>query len=133
MINFQHQELLNNLSAAVEQIAREHMRPFTRAVDEKEHEINPDSYINTMYEVLKMTGGAMTSPVMGAKQEGEKKKRTGNVTSVVFIEKMAWGDCGMYLATPMPLLGGAAVGAAGTPEQKQRFLKRFQEGDPKWA
>jgi acyl-CoA dehydrogenase len=133
MINFQHGDLLNNLSAAVEQIAREHMRPFTRAVDEHEHEVNPDSYINTMYEVLKVSGGAMNSPVMGAKEGGEKKRRTGNVTSVVFIEKMAWGDCGMYLATPMPLLGGAAVGAAGTPEQKQKFLSRFREGKPKWA
>jgi acyl-CoA dehydrogenase len=132
MINFEHHEMLRNLAGAVEQIAKDHMRPFTREVDEREHS-NPDQYIKTMYEVLKMTGGAMNSPVMGAKQEGEKKRRTGNVTSVCFIEKLAWGDCGMYLATPMPLLGGAAVGAAGTPEQKAHFLKRFQEGEPKWA
>jgi acyl-CoA dehydrogenase len=132
MIDFEHHEMLRNLAGAVEQIAKDHMRPFTREVDEHEHS-NPDQYVKTMYEVLKMTGGAMNSPVMGAKEGGEKKRRTGNVTSVVFIEKLAWGDCGMYLATPMPLLGGAAVGAAGTPEQKQRFLKRFQEGDPKWA
>ncbi|HKP55919.1 MAG TPA: acyl-CoA dehydrogenase family protein [Polyangiales bacterium] len=132
MIDFEHHEMLRNLAGAVEQIAKDHMRPFTREVDEHEHS-NPEQYVKTMYEVLKMTGGAMNSPVMGAKEGGEKKRRTGNVTSVVFIEKLAWGDCGMYLATPMPLLGGAAVGAAGTPEQKQRFLKRFQEGEPKWA
>jgi acyl-CoA dehydrogenase len=132
MIDFEHHEMLRNLAAAVEQIAKDHMRPFTREVDEHEHS-NPDQYVKTMYEVLKMTGGAMNSPVMGAKEQGEKKRRTGNVTSVVFIEKLAWGDCGMYLATPMPLLGGAAVGAAGTPEQKKHFLKRFQEGEPKWA
>jgi acyl-CoA dehydrogenase len=132
MIHFEHHEMLRNLAAAVEQIAKDHMRPFTREVDEHEHS-TPDQYVNTMYEVLKMTGGAMNSPVMGAKQEGEKKRRTGNITSVVFIEKLAWGDCGMYLSTPMPLLGGAAVGAAGTPEQKERFLARFKEGKPKWA
>jgi acyl-CoA dehydrogenase len=132
MIDFEHHEMLKNLANAVEQIAKDHMRPFTREVDEHEHS-NPDQYVQTMYEVLKMTGGAMNSPVMGAKEGGEKKRRTGNVTSVVFIEKLAWGDCGMYLSTPMPLLGGAAVGAAGTPEQKERFLKRFKEGEPKWA
>ncbi|HET6338122.1 MAG TPA: acyl-CoA dehydrogenase family protein [Polyangiales bacterium] len=132
MIDFEHHEMLRNLAGAVEQIAKDHMRPFTREVDEHEHS-NPDQYVKTMYEVLKLSGGAMSSPVMGAKEQGEKKRRTGNVTSVVFIEKLAWGDCGMYLATPMPLLGGAAVGAAGTPEQKKQFLKRFQEGDPKWA
>jgi acyl-CoA dehydrogenase len=132
MIDFEHHEMLRNLAQAVEQIAKDHMRPFTREVDEHEHS-NPDQYIKTMYEVLKMTGGAMNSPVMGAKEGGDKKRRTGNVSSVVFVEKLAWGDCGMYLATPMPLLGGAAVGAAGTPEQKERFLKRFKEGEPKWA
>ena len=132
MIHFEHHEMLTNLATAVEQIAKDHMRPFTREVDEHEHS-NPEQYVKTMYEVLKMTGGAMKSPVMGAKEGGEKKRRTGNVTSVVFIEKLAWGDCGMYLATPMPLLGGAAVGAAGTAEQKERFLKRFNEGEPKWA
>jgi acyl-CoA dehydrogenase len=132
MIDFEHHEMLRNLAAGVEQIARDHMRPFTREVDENEHS-NPEQYVKTMYEVLKMTGGAEQSPVMGAKEGGEKKRRTGNVTSVVFVEKLAWGDCGMYLATPMPLLGGAAVGAAGTPEQKARFLARFREGEPKWA
>ena len=86
-----------------------------------------------MWEVLKMTGGASTSPVMGARQEGDKRRRTGNVTSVAYVEQLAWGDCGMYLSTPMPLLGGAAVGAAGTAEQKKKFLARFSEGKPKWA
>jgi acyl-CoA dehydrogenase len=30
-------------------------------------------------------------------------------------------------------LGVAAVEAVGTPEQKERFLKRFTEGEPKWG
>ncbi len=40
-------------------------------------------------------------------------------------------DCSFRF--PNPGLGGAAVMAAGTPEQKKRFLKRFSEGQPKWA
>jgi acyl-CoA dehydrogenase len=32
-----------------------------------------------------------------------------------------------------PGLGGAAVAAAGTAEQKARFLSRFRSGKPKWA
>jgi acyl-CoA dehydrogenase len=39
----------------------------------------------------------------------------------------------MYLSTPGGQLGGAAVEATGTPEQKERFLRRFREGEPKWA
>ena len=49
------------------------------------------------------------------------------------VEALSWGDAGLYLATPGAALGGAAVDATGTPEQKERFLKRFSEGEPKWA
>ena len=34
---------------------------------------------------------------------------------------------------PAPMLGGAAVDSAGTPEQRIRFLKKFTEGEPKWG
>jgi acyl-CoA dehydrogenase len=35
---------------------------------------------------------------------------------------------------PSPLLAGSAIEAVGTPEQKERFLRRFAEGDdPKWG
>lgn len=43
------------------------------------------------------------------------------------------GDAGQYLCTPDPALGGAAIQAVGTTEQKVRFLSRFTEGDPKWG
>jgi acyl-CoA dehydrogenase len=132
-IHFEYHDQLKAMLNGLTEIAKTRMRPFSREVDEHEHHREPTEFIETMWEVLKMTGGASTSPVMGAKQDGEKRRRTGNVTSVVYVEQLAWGDCGMYLSTPMPLLGGAAVGAAGTPEQKQKFLKRFSEGKPKWA
>jgi len=46
------------------------------------------------------------------------------------LEMLAWGDVGMYLITPGGGLGAAAVQAAGTPEQKARFLARFSEEKP---
>jgi acyl-CoA dehydrogenase len=132
-IHFEYHDQLKGMLAGLTEIAKTRMRPFSRTVDEQEHEREPSEFIETMWEVLKMTGGGSSSPVMGAKQEGEKRRRTGNVTSVAYVEQLSWGDCGMYLSTPMPLLGGAAVGAAGTAEQKKQFLARFSEGKPKWA
>ena len=38
-----------------------------------------------------------------------------------------------FPSIPNPGLGGAAVLAAGTPEQKERFLAPFREGKPKWG
>jgi acyl-CoA dehydrogenase len=46
------------------------------------------------------------------------------------VEMLSWGDAGMYLITPGGLLGSAAVSATGTPEQKERFLKRFRGEKP---
>ncbi|RIK25508.1 MAG: acyl-CoA dehydrogenase, partial [Anaerolineae bacterium] len=46
------------------------------------------------------------------------------------IEMLAWGDVGFYLVTPGGGLGAAAVQAAGTPEQKAKFLARFMGEKP---
>ena len=45
----------------------------------------------------------------------------------------AWGDVGMYPVTPAVDLGAAAVQAAGTPEQKAKFLARFGGEKPTFA
>ena len=133
-INFEmHDQLKMMTAGARTRSPRTRMRPFAREVDENEHHREPQEYIDTMWEVLKMTGGASSSPVMGAKQAGRQAPPHRQRHQRRAVEKLAWGDCGMYLSTPMPLLGGAAVGAAGTPEQKQNFLERFKEGKPKWA
>src|SRR5437870_3756711 len=65
------------------------------------------------------------------KPKGERAER--NLALTVSIEELSWGDAGMYLSMPGPGLGGAAVAAAGTTEQKTRFLSRFRGGKPKWA
>jgi acyl-CoA dehydrogenase len=49
---------------------------------------------------------------------------------MVMVEMLSWGDAGIYLCTPGGMLGAAAVSAAGTPEQKKRFLSRFQGKEP---
>jgi acyl-CoA dehydrogenase len=46
------------------------------------------------------------------------------------VEMLAWGDAGMYLCIPGGLLGSAAVAAAGTPDQKKRFLSRMTGDKP---
>jgi len=79
-------------------------------------------------------GASQTSnPVTfgGGKPSAPQSAR--HLTSVVTVEELSWGDAGLYISTPSPGLGGTAVLAAGTPEQRERFLSRFREGSPKWA
>src|SRR5260370_4516717 len=59
--------------------------------------------------------------------------RRPNLMTVLSTEELCWGDAGLYLSTPNSGLGGAAVMAAGTPEQEERCLKGFKEGKAKWG
>jgi acyl-CoA dehydrogenase len=43
---------------------------------------------------------------------------------------LSWGDAGIYLCTPGGGLGAAAVQAAGSPEQKKRFLSKHPGEKP---
>jgi acyl-CoA dehydrogenase len=82
----------------------------------------------------KHTATGLRPPAAGtiARESGELPPM-GSMALIHVIEALAWGDVGLYLSIPGPGLGGAAVDAAGTPEQKERFLKRFTEGEPKWG
>ncbi|HZD42404.1 MAG TPA: acyl-CoA dehydrogenase family protein [Terriglobales bacterium] len=111
------------------------MRNYSRYFDEHEHEI-PWDYINFMHQVMLQTGAGSFAPRSGGngskKDGGEKKTRPpiGYQSLAFLLERLAWGDVGIYLVTPGGGLGAAAVEATGTPEQKERFLARFRQEKP---
>ena len=117
----------------VETVAVNMMRPVSRHFDEHEHEI-PWDYINFMHQAVKSMGGTSMAPEEGPKKEAdpEKKKRPPIAYQRLahMVEMLAWGDAGMYLCIPGGLLGSAAVAAAGTPDQKKRFLSRMTGPKP---
>lgn len=117
-------------------IAKDVMRPISRQYDDAEETHDrPWEYINAVWQGMQMMGmGRLVMPEKGeTKEKDPKRPPIGNQTMMHLIERLAYGDVGMYLATPGGALGGAAVAAAGTPEQKKRFLARFNEGEPKWG
>jgi acyl-CoA dehydrogenase len=129
MIDFELSEAAQNLKTMVHGAAEAFMRPVSRQFDEEEHTI-PWDFINFMWQT---TQGSDTN--LAAKKPSKDGGPTPerNLQLAVSIEELSWGDAGLYLSMPGPGLGGAAVAAAGTPEQKARFLSRFRDGKPKWA
>src|SRR5512134_3952222 len=121
-------------------VAEEMMRAHSRYFDENEHEI-PWDYIEFMHTAMKATGVGSLAPKersaegKGDRGEGEQEKRPPIAYQALAsqIEMLAWGDVGMYLVTPGGGLGAAAVQAAGTPEQKAKFLERFTGEKPTLA
>jgi acyl-CoA dehydrogenase len=103
------------------EIAVNHMRPWSRKYDVQEHDM-PWEFVKPMWD--RATGKGMKL---------DAGPGDGMVTVCVQTEELCWGDAGLYLRSPSPLLGGSAVAAAGTPEQREKFLSPFRSGKPKWG
>ena len=128
MISFKMPEKIEQSVVIMETIAENMMRPVSRYFDEHEHEI-PWDYIEFMHTSQKAMGGG------GVLTDSEKKKKKEG-PSISFqrlaftSEILSWGDVGLWLCTPGGGLGGAAVNATGTPEQKERFLSHYRGDKP---
>lgn len=135
MIEFEAPKPIAQLNYALKTVAENMMRPVSRYFDEHEHEI-PWDYINFMHLAMRQTGAGSLAP-RESKKEGEEPRKDrppiGYQSLAFMLEMLSWGDVGMYLVTPGGGLGAAAVEAAGSPEQKQKFLARFKEEKPIFA
>lgn len=131
MIDFETPKTIAQSTTALETVAVNMMRPYSRYYDEHEHEI-PWDYINFMHMAMRTSGAGSLAPAESKKTdaEGKPRPRIGYQMLAFMLEMLAWGDVGMYLVTPGGGLGAAAVEANGTPEQKEKFLARFKGDKP---
>ncbi|HIF63101.1 MAG TPA: acyl-CoA dehydrogenase [Deltaproteobacteria bacterium] len=111
-------------------VAENMMRPISREFDENEHSDAWD-FFNTMWEFS--SASPADAQISGDAENKKKGPSERTLIAAIQIEELSWGDAGLYLSIPNPALGGAAVNAAGTPEQKKRFLGDFHSGKPRWA
>jgi acyl-CoA dehydrogenase len=104
-------------------VALEQMRPLSRKYDDEEHAI-PQAWIDWFWREGRK----------GPQGLDWKGPQDGMIRVCVQAEELCWGDAALYLRMPTPALGGSAVAAAGTQEQKTRFLSRFgSDGTPIWG
>lgn len=131
MIEFEMPKPIAMTNNALQTVAENMMRPVSRRFDDHEHEI-PWDYINFMHMAMRSTGAGALAPEDKVKldAEGKPRPRIGYQSLAHMLEMLSWGDTGMYLCTPGGGLGAAAIEAAGTPEQKAKFLARFREEMP---
>ena len=124
MINFETPNSIKDMVTMVQSVAENMMRPVSRYYDDQEHEV-PWDYINFMHNALKQMEG-----VGGPNDSSGEAPKIQYQRLAVMIEILSWGDTGLYLSTPVGLLGAAAVRATGTDEQKKRFLSRILADKP---
>jgi acyl-CoA dehydrogenase len=143
MIDFCLPDKIKMQVQMAEYVARDVMRPKARYLDENEHE-RPVDFVKIMWPVMadmqkatlarerrKAEAAASGEPPA----EKEKKAGTAVIGMMHLAEMLAWGDVGQYLCTPSGMLGGTAIEAVGTLEQKERFLSRFADSKaaPAWG
>jgi acyl-CoA dehydrogenase len=133
-IEFDAPKPIVNLRFMLQTVADNMMRPVSREMDENEHAI-PYGYIEFMHTAMRTTGAGSLAP-KEKKDDDPKKAKYPPIayqSLASMLEMLAWGDVGMYLITPGGGLGAAAVQAAGSPEQKAKFLARFADEKPTFA
>lgn len=131
MIEFEAPKPIVKQNEMLKLAADYRMRPVSRYFDEHEHEI-PWEFINFMHSVQQMSGGggglAPSEPKKDA--EGKERPRIGYQMLACMLEMLSYGDVGLFLCVPGGGLGSAAIEAAGTAEQKEKFLARFKAEKP---
>jgi acyl-CoA dehydrogenase len=134
-IDFEIPDFIEQQQQMVKWIAENTMRPFSRQLDENEHE-RPTAFVEQIWPILKeqQKGTLRKLEPSDESKEGTKRPSTTYLRFMLLVEMLSWGDAGIYLCLPSAALGGSAIEAVGTPEQKIRFLTRFAEGDkPVWG
>jgi len=117
MIDFEIPAEIEATRKKARENAEKLFRPLARYYDEHEHE-SPDDLIKELWQ----------NPSLGM------SAAMGLGPEVIFVmQESVRGDAGLTLCSPGAGLGGAAILVSATPEQRERFLKRFGEGEPKWG
>jgi acyl-CoA dehydrogenase len=134
-IDFEIPEHVQKQADMARMVAEWVMRPASRELDENEHE-RPAAFIEQMWPFMRDMQKRTLDKLTGVDDTMRDGKRPSTTTLrlMMMIEMLSWGDAGIYLCLPGGALGGAAIEAVGTPEQKLKFLQRFAEGEiPAWG
>lgn len=135
MISFEMPEAVKNELAMTKMVAAQVMRRHSRYYDEHEHE-RPQEFIDMMWPIMKERRKQSLRRLEGSESEAGAARSsvsTSFLRLIASIEMFSWGDAGQYLSLPSSALGGAAIEAVGTREQKLRFFDKFTKGEPKWG
>jgi acyl-CoA dehydrogenase len=137
MISFEKSKAILNQEFLMNTVVENMMRPHSRYYDDNEHEI-PWSFINFMHEAIRAMNASSQTPRETTEEESERKdkEKRPRETYLLFahlIEILSYGDAGIYLCVPGSGLGSAAVEAAGTAEQKAKFLPQLTGEKPTFS
>ncbi|MFP5358398.1 MAG: acyl-CoA dehydrogenase family protein [Gammaproteobacteria bacterium] len=130
MINLETPRKFKLLVNQAQQVAREVFRPISRKYDRAEHAYPKElDMLAALLDGMNQAGANSGAGAGGVRRDTgtDTGNRNGsNMSTVLGVMELCWGDVGLLLSMPRQGLGNSAIASVATEEQ----LKRF-EG--KWA
>ena len=130
MINLETPRKFSGLAAQAHQVAKEMFRPISRKYDREEHaEPKELLMLASLLDGMNAAGGGGGAGAAGAGRErtsdtGENRNGS-NLSTVLGIMELCWGDVGLLLGMPRQGLGNSAIAAVANDEQLARFKGRW--------
>jgi acyl-CoA dehydrogenase len=125
MINLEIPKKFKPLASQANQVATEVFRPISRKYDEAEHAYPKEldmlaSLIDGMNEGSDI-GGAGAAGVRREKSDDGENRNGSNLSTVLGIIELCWGDVGLLLSMPRQGLGNSAIASVATEEQLKTY------------
>lgn len=126
MINLETPRKFRAFVNQAHQVAAEMLRPNSRRYDLAEHEYPVElDMLAAMVDGLGASGTGSGAGASGVRRtEGTEDagvKNGSNLSSVLSIMEMSWGDVGLLLSMPRQGLGNSAIASVASDEQLRRF------------
>ena len=131
MINLEVPKKFASLIGLAHQAAAEVFRPISRKYDLAEHSYPRElDMFAAMVEGMQASGEGSGAGATGVRRTAGERKDSGvrngtNLSSVLSIMEMCWGDVGLLLSMPRQGLGNSAIASVGTDEQLERFAGKW--------
>ncbi|QNE22641.1 acyl-CoA dehydrogenase [Kribbella qitaiheensis] len=128
MINLETPRKFRAFVNQAHQVAAEMLRPNSRQYDLAEHAYPKElDMLAAMVDGLGASGTGSGAGAGGVRRtessddDAGKVKNGSNLSSVLSIMEMCWGDVGLLLSMPRQGLGNSAIASVASDEQLKRF------------
>ena len=129
MLNLETPKKFQALVNQARQVAENVFRPISRKYDQQEH-VYP-AELDMLAAIMDgMNDGTMGEGAGAGKLKADKTPHDGiinstNMSTVLGLQELCWGDVGLSLTLPRQGLGNAAIAAVANDAQRQRFSKTW--------
>ena len=126
-MNLETPKKFRGLVNQAHQVAENYFRPISRKYDKAEHAYPKEldllaALLDGMNAGSPDAIGATSASKRGAAREQQEGiKNGGNLSALLGVMELCWGDVGLLLAMPRQGLGNAAIAAVANDEQLARF------------